>query len=119
MLTRMFSDVSGLRPIAGALMVLALLGASVTSAGAGGVVSGSCVRSAGSVSCAARWGAAGDPYIRGVAGPRNAQEEADTAERERKWMARCRPIVQQDQFGVGRYYYAAPGCEVGRIQDPD
>jgi hypothetical protein len=117
MLTRSFSDLSGLRPFAGALMALALLGASATSARAGGVVIGSCVRSAGTLSCAARWGSAGDPYIRGIASPRNAQEEADTDERERQWVARCRPIVRQDQYGVGRYYYAAPGCEVGRIQD--
>jgi hypothetical protein len=113
----MFSEVSELRPFVGGLTVLALLGAAVTSAGAGGIVSGSCVRTAGSLSCSAYWGAGGDPYIRGVAGPRNAQEEADTAEREHQWVARCRPIVRQDRFGVGRYYYAAPGCEVGRTQD--
>jgi hypothetical protein len=117
MLTRMFSGMSDVRPLAGGLMVLALLGALVTSAQAGGIVIGSCLRSGGTLSCAARWGAGGDPYIRGVAGPRNVQEEADTAERERKWMARCRPIIHQDQYGVGRYYYAAPGCEVGRIED--
>ena len=48
---------------------------------------------------------------------RERAEQAAAAERERRWLARCRPVVQQDQFGVGRYRYAAPGCEFGRSQD--
>jgi hypothetical protein len=118
MLTRMFSAVpSDSWPLMAGVVALSLLGAPVTSAEAGGIVAGTCVRSLGSLSCVARWGEAGDPYIRGVPGPRNAQEEAEFVERDRKWVARCRPVIRQDQYGVGRYYYAAPGCEFGRIQD--
>ena len=48
---------------------------------------------------------------------RDPQEEAESAERERQWEARCRPVVKQDQYGVSRYQYAAPGCEFGRFQE--
>ncbi len=41
-----------------------------------------------------------------------ALEEA--LERDRKWMARCKPVIRQDAYGVGKYYYAAAGCEFGK-----
>jgi hypothetical protein len=33
--------------------------------------------------------------------------------RDRRWVARCRPVVRQDRYGVSRYHYAAPGCMFG------
>lgn len=45
-------------------------------------------------------------------------EELDAAlERDRKWMARCKPVIRQDAYGVGKYYYAASGCEFGKLGD--
>jgi hypothetical protein len=118
MLTRIFAAVpSDPRPLMAGVVALALLGAPVTSAHAGGIEVTNCVRSLGSFSCVTRWGASGDPNVRSVPGPSDAQEEAEFGDRDRKWVARCRPIIRQDQYGVGRYYYAAPGCEFGRIQD--
>ena len=43
-------------------------------------------------------------------------EELDAAlERDRKWLARCNPVIRQDAYGVGKYYYAASGCEFGKL----
>ena len=47
---------------------------------------------------------------------RAEREEAEAAERERLWLARCRPTVEHDQYGVRRYRYAAAGCEYGRYE---
>jgi hypothetical protein len=74
---------------------------------------GDCIHSYGGLSCALRWGTAGDPYVRRVPGPRDAREEEDFAKHDRNWERRCRPVVKQDQFGIGRYQYAAAGCEFG------
>ncbi len=38
-------------------------------------------------------------------------------ERDRKWLARCKPAIRQDAYGVGKYYYAASGCEFGKSDD--
>lgn len=83
---------------------------------AGGIESTSCVGSYDAVSCSTVWGGADDPYIRTVPGLRGTQEEAEFAERDRQWVARCRPVIKQDQYGVGRYHYAAAGCEFGVIE---
>ena len=40
-------------------------------------------------------------------------EKARLATRDHKWLARCRPVIERDRYGVARYYYAAPGCEFG------
>jgi hypothetical protein len=74
---------------------------------------GDCIHSYGGLSCALRWGNAGDPYIRRVPGPRDAREEEDFAKHDRNWERRCRPVVKQDEFGIARYRYAAAGCEFG------
>ena len=39
---------------------------------------------------------------------------AEALERDRKWLAYCKPVVRQDAYGVGRYHYAAAGCEFGK-----
>jgi hypothetical protein len=45
------------------------------------------------------------------------QERAESAERDRRWVDRCRPMIRQDRYGVDRYHYAAPGCEFGKTHD--
>ena len=77
-------------------------------AGAAGRGSG-----AGAFNCVLRIGPAGDPYIRTVPQPQNEADKARQAERDHRWVERCRPVVAQDRFGVPRYHYAAPGCEFG------
>jgi hypothetical protein len=120
MLTRTFFAVSSpLRPCRSVALALALLGASVifASAYAGGIEITNCFGAFRTFSCITQWGARYDPRLRHVPGPRDAQEEAELIARDRKWVARCRPVIRQDQYGVSRYHYAAPGCEFGRIQD--
>ncbi len=92
------------------------LGVIWSSAYADGIAVGGCVGSQGSLSCVARWGEAGDPYVRKVPEPADEVERARSAEREHKWQERCRPTIAQDRFGVPRYQYAAPGCEFGIIE---
>lgn len=48
--------------------------------------------------------------------PRGEELEA-ALERDRKWVARCKPVIRQDSHGVGKYYYAASGCEFGKTDD--
>ena len=120
MLTRTFSAVSSaLRPCRSVALALALLGAPVifAPAYAGGIEITNCFGAFRTFSCITHWGARGDPRLRHVPGPRNAQEEAEFIARDRKWIARCRPVIRQDQYGVSRYHYAALGCEFGRLQD--
>jgi hypothetical protein len=119
MLTRLFSAAHfGARPVMGGGVALALLAAPLTVEPAfAGAETLTCVGSRGSVSCVRQWGPSVDPHIRHAPGPRDPREEAEVAERERRWVARCRPIILQDQYGVARYRYAAPGCEYGVIQD--
>jgi hypothetical protein len=57
-----------------------------------------------------------NPYVIGVPPPKTEKEIADAAERERLWLARCRPVIRQDHYGVRRYHYAAPGCEYGKYE---
>jgi hypothetical protein len=82
---------------------------------ADGVRSTYCVASVGALSCTSQWRYAGG----GQAYPWqiDARDTAASADRERKWLARCRPVARQDQFGVSRYSYAASGCEFGKTED--
>jgi hypothetical protein len=57
-----------------------------------------------------------NPYVIPVPPPKTEKELAEAAERERLWEARCRPVIRQDQYGVRRYHYAAPGCEYGKYE---
>ena len=88
----------------------------LSTAYADGIAVGGCVGSKGGLSCVARWGEAGDPYIRTVPPPADDVERARSAERDRKWEARCHPGIVQDRYGVARYQYAAPGCDFGIIE---
>lgn len=84
---------------------------------AGGVSNTSCVGGFTTFDCVTRWGPAGDPYVRGVPRPVDEAEKARLAARDRKWLARCSPVVERDRYGVGRLRYAAPGCEFGVGED--
>jgi hypothetical protein len=66
--------------------------------------------------CITRWAPAGDPYIRTVPQPTDPVEKARATERDQKWLARCRPVIAQDRYGVPRYHYAAPGCDLGVVE---
>jgi hypothetical protein len=75
-----------------------------------------CVGSRYSLTCVRRWGFYGDPYVRLLHPPETEAEKKISADRDRKWQARCHPAVFQDHYGVQRYEYAAPGCEFGVIE---
>jgi hypothetical protein len=117
MLNRLLAMPASWRPILGPIMVLALLGASgpLTPADAGGIGVTSCVGSFYDFSCVERWSEEKDD--RSTPRFRDPEDAAKSAERERLWTARCRPVLKQDRYGVERYHYAAPGCEYGRFQD--
>jgi len=101
--------------------VLALIGAA--SAQTSGVVTTDCLyghnggyrHGVGGVSCVQIWhDGLVNPYVIHV--PKSDEETARAAEHERLWKARCRPVIRQDQYGVSRYHYAAPGCDLGRYE---
>jgi hypothetical protein len=97
------------RVAAGSLISAAML----TSANATGVNIYGCAGGWRGFNCAEQWGIAGHPYIRAVPEPIGQAEKAEAAARERRWLARCHPMVERDEYGVARYQYAAPGCEYG------
>ena len=74
----------------------------------------SCVGSPGASSCTTVWRRADDSSVRIVSVPAAALG-SEGAERDRLWLARCRPVIKPDRYGVGRYHYAASGCEFGVI----
>jgi hypothetical protein len=112
------------RPMEGLMLKKAVLSISGTMAllATGPALAGSferttsCVGDYDAFSCSTIWRPAGDPYIRTVPRPATAQERAELVERNRKWIARCRPVIKQDRYSVARHHYAAPGCEFGVIE---
>jgi hypothetical protein len=90
-----------------------LLAMTVTSAYAGSVSNWSCVGTWRGSNCIEQLGPVGDPYIRLVPEPLGDAEKERVEARDHKWLARCRPTVKHDRYGVARYYYSAPGCEFG------
>jgi hypothetical protein len=77
-----------------------------------------CVGGYGSLACSTNWRYRDDEGV--TASQLKTADPVETAaaqERERKWVERCRPVVRQDALGVGRYHYAARGCEFGRAED--
>jgi len=104
---------------AGALAgVFALQAAIVAPAFADMRVSAGCIGGWGSGNCilTVRRGPVGPAGIYKVEEPRGEELEA-AMERDRKWLARCKPVIRQDAYGVGRYHYAASGCEFGKLDD--
>ena len=55
-------------------------------------------------------------HVRNIPEPKSEQDKAESAQRERLWVARCRPRMTVDDLGVQRYAYAAAGCEFGKYQ---
>jgi hypothetical protein len=108
---------AGLSASLGAVAGLSVLISAAASSPvrADGMAIGGCVGSRYSITCVTRWGGYSDPYIRLVPEKTEAQK-ALSAERDRKWQARCKPVVLQDRYGVPRYEYAAAGCEFGVIE---
>lgn len=99
---------------------VALVVAGTASASANAVYRDSCIGSGsfrgGSSNCVTIWrengnGASG---IYKIAEPQGEALKA-ALERDRKWEARCKPVLRTDAYGVGRYTYAARGCEFGQI----
>jgi hypothetical protein len=74
----------------------------------------SCLGSHDVSSCTTVWRRADDSFVRIVSAPATALD-SEAVERDRQWVARCHPVIKQDRYGVGRYHYAAPGCEFGVI----
>jgi hypothetical protein len=83
------------------------------SARAGNIAAENCVGTARSFNCVDNWGTSADPHVRTVPDAISEAEKTQMTERDHRWLARCRPVVQRDSYGVARYYYAAPGCEFG------
>lgn len=75
----------------------------------------SCGGGRGYVGCIWRNGTA-NTHVRKLPEPKSEQEKAESAQRERLWVARCRPRMTVDDLGVQRYAYAAAGCEFGKYQ---
>jgi len=94
--------------------VLALSIVTLIPARADRLFVGGCTGGRGSLNCAGRlYEEPGDPYVRQVPQPHSDAEKARASEREQKWREHCQPVIRQDRYGVGRYWYAAPGCEFG------
>ena len=120
MLTRMlFETPFVFRMLTGGVMAFAVLATPIglAPARADGAAAVSCVGSRGAIACAANWGPRVDTHIRRYLPPRDEQLEKEAAQRERRWVARCRPVLNEDRYGVSRYEYAAPGCEFGRTRE--
>jgi hypothetical protein len=93
----------------------ALATVTIAPAQADGVRSFTCVGGFGGAACVSTWRRGlGNPHIIRIP-ERTEQEQAAVDERDRLWRDHCNPVVQYDAFGVGRYTYAARGCEYGRI----
>jgi hypothetical protein len=87
------------------------LAAIAPGAQADGARSTSCIVISGMLSCTTRW----QRWEAQPPPPPTEQELAEIRERDRIWQARCQPVIRQDNFGVPRYHYAAPGCEYGKL----
>jgi hypothetical protein len=73
------------------------------------LIVGGCTGTRGAANCVLRIGPAGNPYIRTVPQPQDAADKEQAAARDRKWIERCRPVIEQDRYGVAR-------CEFGVIE---
>jgi hypothetical protein len=99
--------------IASAVVLASMTLLMLSPAQADNTRSTNCVGSRWSVSCVTTWrSGVVDPYVRELV-PRSEQDIAESKERERQWHARCRPMIQEDRYGVSRYVYAGSGCEFG------
>src|ERR1700728_3674357 len=90
-----------------AALVLSIL--AQTSANAGRATDPNCVGRWTGFNCAALSGEANNPNIRLVPAPLGDNERAQYAQRDRRWVNHCHPVVQYDRYGVARYRYSATG----------
>jgi hypothetical protein len=106
---------SGVQAVAGALALQILFW---TPALADVTIKGGCIGGGGMGNCVVtiRKGHIGSAGIYKVEEPRGEELEA-AMERDRQWAARCKPVIRQDAYGVGKYYYAASGCEFGKTDN--
>jgi hypothetical protein len=95
----------------GAALILSAV--TLKPAHAGSVIDLSCVAGGRNFNCAAQIAVAGDPHVRIVPQALDEVQKAEVATRDRKWVARCHPVIRRDGYGVARYHYSAPGCEFG------
>lgn len=87
-------------------------------AAAGQRFSGSCVGSGSSFSCAGSYGdRGGNPNLIDILRTKDESAQKASQEREQRWVSYCSPSIAYDRYGVGRYVYAARGCEFGRDRD--
>lgn len=115
-------DMRKFRRIGMSAIILAL-GMGVAPAGADSAarmadtIIDSCIFSGGISQCIQQHRHSGGGMAR-IIPVRNVGEpsRADT-ERDRKWAERCQPQLRRDAYGMGRYVYAARGCEYGRAED--
>ncbi len=103
--------------VAAAVTAIAWTSAHGEDLNAAGVSDTSCVGGWTSFNCVTRWGPAGDPYVRVIPKPVDEAEKARLTARDRKWLARCNPVIERDRYGVARTRYSAPGCEFGVGED--
>jgi hypothetical protein len=80
--------------------------------------SGTCSRVDNQVTCTLQWGASsgGLPQIIYVP-DRDKRDTEEAVHRDKRWLARCNPVIRQDRYGVERYSYSASGCEFGKSED--
>jgi hypothetical protein len=97
--------------------IAAMVPATAALAG-GGTLTSSCIGGWGNRSCVLQWReGTRDPHVVHAWAPRSDIEAREAEQRDRKWLAYCRPVIRYDRYGVGRYHYARPGCEFGRSED--
>jgi hypothetical protein len=101
---------SGSVATVGVAIILSVMTSTPTYAG--GISDTNCIGTWQSFNCVTRWGQPGDPSVRLVP-ERGEEEKARMIAGHRRWLARCRPVVEYDRYGVARYHYSAPGCEFG------
>ncbi len=99
------------------LLALALVASSHSDANADWTITGSCVGGWATRNCVInKREFPRDPHVRQVGGFESEDEAKQSVARDRKWLAFCKPVIVADQYGVGRYLYAHPGCEFGRSE---
>jgi len=99
--------------VAACALSLTASAATMNSADAQEIEIGGCVASWGGANCLDYWGPPSDPFIRLAPQPTTPEAQALAKRLDRRWVARCRPSIRQDQYGVARYHYAMPGCDFG------
>jgi hypothetical protein len=81
-----------------------------------GISTTNCLGARWSFTCMTTWRKQlSDPHIVAATEP-TSDRDSESQERERLWIARCKPRIWQDELGVDRYVYAERGCEFGKYR---